>query len=89
LQSSILPLLIYNKLAVDEIIKRVEKDSGVAFEKIMSKSQARQTVKARAMYYDLAKERCGVNGAQLMKQLRLSSGANSHLAHRGRQFFNN
>jgi chromosomal replication initiation ATPase DnaA len=51
-------------LAVDEIIKRLEKDSGVAFEKIMSKNQVRQTVKARAMYYYLAKERCTMNGAQ-------------------------
>ena len=77
------------KLAVSEIIRQVEGASGVTFEEIRSKSQARQTAKARALYCYLAKERCGLSGAQLMRQLRLSSGAISHLTHRGRQLFNN
>ena len=78
-----------NKLAINEIIKQVERDSGVAFEEIRSRGQARQTVKARAMYCYLAKERCGVSGAQLTKQLRLSSGAISYLIRRGHQLLKN
>ena len=78
-----------NKLAISEIIRQVEGDSGVVFEEIRSKSQARQTVRAGVMYCYLAKERCGASGAQLMKQLRLSSGAISLLTRRGRQLFNN
>jgi putative transposase len=77
-----------SKLSISEIIKQVERDSGVAFEEIRSRGQARQTVKARAMYCYLAKEWCGLSGAQLMKQLRLSSGAISHLTRRGTNFLN-
>ena len=77
-----------NKVRIEEIMKHVEKDSGVRFEEIMSKSQTRRIVKARAMYCYLAKERCGVNGAQLMKQLRLTSGAISQLVYKGRKLLN-
>jgi hypothetical protein len=76
------------KVPLEEVIDQVEKKSGVKFEEITSKNQARHVVKARAMYCHLAKERCGVSGAELMRQLRLSSGAISHLVYKGRDLFN-
>jgi hypothetical protein len=56
------------------------------FSDIFNKSQIRQVVKARALYCYLAKERCGMSGAQLTKQLGLTSGAISHLTYKGREF---
>lgn len=75
------------KIPLEEVIDQVEKKSGVKFEEISSKSQTRQVVKARAMYCHLAKEQCGVSGAQLMRQLKLTSGAISHLVYKGRDLF--
>jgi chromosomal replication initiation ATPase DnaA len=75
------------KIPLEEVIDHVERKSGVKFEEIASKSQARHVVKARAMYCHLAKERCGVSGAQLMRQLKLTSGAISHLVYKGRDLF--
>lgn len=75
------------KVPLEEVIDQVEKKSGVKFEEIASKSQARHVVKARAIYCHLAKERCGVSGAQLMRQLKLTSGAISHLIYKGRDLF--
>ena len=69
----------------DEVMKAVIEATGVRQEDISSRSQNRQVVKARAMYCYLAKERCGMSGAQLMKQLRMTSGAISHLVSRGRE----
>ena len=75
------------KVLLEEVIDQVEKKSGVKFGEIASKTQARHVVKARAMYCYLAKERCGVSGAKLMRQLKLSSGAISHLVYKGRDLF--
>ncbi len=72
------------KVPLEELIAEVEKKWGVKFEEIASKSQTRRVVKARAMYCHLAKERCGMSGTQLMKQLNLTSGAISNLAYKGR-----
>lgn len=72
------------KVPLEEVIEQVEKKSGVKFEEIASKSQARHVVKARALYCHLAKECCGVSGAHLMRQLNLTSGAISHLVYKGR-----
>ena len=77
----------YRKVPLEEVIDQVEKRSGVKFEEIASKSQARHVVKARAMYCHLAKERCAVSGGQLMRQLKLTSGAISHLIYKGRDLF--
>ena len=73
------------KLTPEEVMKAVVEATGVRQEDISSRSQNRQVVKARAMYCYLAKERCGVSGEQLMKQLRMTSGAISHLVSRGRE----
>ena len=76
------------KVSLEDVMKHVVKETEVRPEDIFRKSQVRQVVKARALYCYLAKERCGVNGAQLMKQLRLTSGAISHLIYKGREFYN-
>ena len=75
------------KVLLEEVIDQVEKKSGVKFGEIASKTQARHVVKARAMYCYLAKERCGVSGAKLMRQLKLTSGAISLLVYKGRDLF--
>ena len=56
-------------------------------EDIFNRSQVRQVVKARALHSYLAKERGGMNGGQLMRQLRLPSGAISPLVIRGRELY--
>jgi PIN domain nuclease of toxin-antitoxin system len=73
-------------LSLDEVMKAVVEATGVRPEDMSSRSQNRQLVKARALYCYLVKERCGVSGAQLMKQLKMTSGAISHLVCKGREF---
>jgi putative transposase len=75
-------------LSLEEVTKRVRENTGVGAEEIFSKSQMRLVVKARALYCYLAKERAGMSGAKLMKQLRLTSGAISHLVNKGRELEN-
>ena len=75
------------KLSLEEVMKHMVEETGVRPEDIFRKSQVRQVVKARALYCYLAKDRCGVSGAQLMKQLGLTSGAISHLVYKGREFY--
>ena len=72
------------KISPDAVIKAVVEATGISREDICSRSQNRQVVKARALYCYLAKERCGLSGAQLMQQLGMTSGAISHLVPKGR-----
>ena len=69
----------------EEIMKEVEKSTGVKAEEILSRSQRRHIAAARASYCYLAKERCGVSGASLMKQLRMSSGGVTRLFYKGKE----
>ena len=73
------------KGTLEEAMKQVVRDTGIETEAILSTSRVREVVRARALYCYLAKERCGISGTQLMKQLRLTSGAISHLASQGRE----
>ncbi|MBM4333822.1 MAG: transposase [Deltaproteobacteria bacterium] len=75
------------KVSLEEVMGHVIEKTGVRAGDIFSRSQVRQEVKARALYCYLAKERCGVSGAQLMKQLGLTSGAISHLVYKGREYY--
>jgi hypothetical protein len=59
--------------------------TGVGLDEIRSLSRVRKIVKARALYCFLAKEKGGVSGSELMKDLRLTSGAVSHLVSVGRE----
>ncbi|RPI99521.1 MAG: hypothetical protein EHM36_15870, partial [Deltaproteobacteria bacterium] len=76
-----------SKGTLDEAMKQAVKDTGIEAEDIVSSSRVRKVVRARALYCYLAKEHCGTSGSQLMKQLRLSSGAISHLAAQGREIY--
>jgi len=73
------------KAKVEEIMEEVEKDTGVKAEEILSRSQRRNIAAARARYCYLAKEQCGVSGASLMKQLKMSSGGITRLFYKGKE----
>lgn len=74
------------KVSPNEVMKVVVEATGVRLEDLLSRSQVRQLVKARALYCYLVKERCGMSGVKLMKQLRMTSGAISYLVSKGREF---
>jgi len=74
------------ELSPDAVMKIAVEATGVRQEDMSSRSQNRQVVKARALYCYLAKERCGLSGAQLMQQLGMTSCAISHLESKGREF---
>jgi hypothetical protein len=63
----------------------VRAKTGVGLDEIRSLSRVRKIVKARALYCFLAKEKGRVSGSELMKDLRLTSGAISHLVSVGRE----
>jgi putative transposase len=75
------------KVLLEEIIGVIKKKTGVGEREIRSRSQVRGVVKARALYCYLARERSGISGAELMKQLKMTSGAISSLITRGRGYF--
>ena len=68
----------------DEIRVKVLKDFGVDFLEILSGSRERRISKARAAYCYLIKERCGIDGGEISKELTLSSGGLSRLVARGK-----
>ena len=61
--------------------------TNIRAEDIFRRSQLREVLETRALYCYLAKERGRMNGGQLMRQLRLTSGAISHLVIRGRELY--
>jgi hypothetical protein len=65
----------------------VREKTGVREKEIRSRSQVRKVVKARALDCYLAGEKSGLSGAELMKQLRMTSGAISSLVSRGKGYF--
>lgn len=73
------------RATLDEAMKQAVKNTGIEAEDILSSSRVRKVVRARALYCFLAKERCEASGTQLMKQLKLTSGAISHLVSQGRE----
>jgi REP element-mobilizing transposase RayT len=75
------------RMFFSEAVKFVKGKTGVGLEVIRSRSRVREVVKARGLYCYLAKEKGGVTGAQLMKELSLSSGAISHLVSLGSKVY--
>jgi len=75
------------KVSLDEVLGVVREKTGVGEKEIRSRSQVRKVVKARALYCYLAREKIGLSGAGLMKQLRMTSGAISSLVSRGKEYF--
>lgn len=66
-----------------EIIAEVLKLTGFTKDIIFKHNRTPDTVKAKALYCYLMRE-AGAKGVDLMKELRLSSGAISHLSQKGR-----
>jgi hypothetical protein len=75
------------RMSFSEAVKFVNRKTGVGLEAIRSRSRIREVVKARGLYCYLAKEKGGISGAQLMKELSLSSGAISHLVSIGNKAY--
>ena len=71
------------RISLQKVVEIVGAKTGVGIEEIKSRSRIRNVVKARALYCYLAKEMSGVSGRELMGELRLTSGAISHLVSRG------
>ena len=65
----------------------VREKTGVGEKEIRSRSQVRKVVKARALYCDLAREKSRLSGAELIKQVRMTSGAIFSLVSRGKGYF--
>jgi chromosomal replication initiation ATPase DnaA len=75
------------KVSLDEVLGVVREKTGVGEKEIRSRSQVRKVVKARALYCYLTREKSGLSGAELIKQLRMTSGAISFLVSRGKGYF--
>jgi chromosomal replication initiation ATPase DnaA len=72
------------KMTRQEVIREVKRITGISYEELASRSREREIVKGRAVYCYLRKERSGASGTELMKEMGLSSGTVSYLAHMGR-----
>ncbi len=76
-------------MSFKEILKEVKRITAIEYKELSGKSREREIVKGRAVYCYLSKEKGGVSGAKLMKELNLASGTVSYLTHKGRGIVNN
>jgi hypothetical protein len=74
-------------MSLAEAAEFVSGKTGVGLEDVRSRSRVGKGVKARGLYCYLPKEKGGITGAQLMKELSLSSGAISHLVSLGSKVY--
>lgn len=68
----------------DELLEKIKDMFGVDYGEIVGLSRERRISSARAAYCFLAKERCGVKGGELARELGLSASGISLLSARGR-----
>lgn len=68
-----------------ELLSEVEKRTGVPREEILRPSRNRASAQARALYCYLCKEKAGVSGTELMRELRIGQSAVSRLTSKGRK----
>lgn len=68
----------------EEIIREVERRTGIKSDKIFSASRERAVSAARALYCCLRKEKGRASGVELMKELKISCGGVAMLVQRGR-----
>jgi hypothetical protein len=73
------------QMSLAQVAGWVQAKTGVEWTEIRSLNRTRKIAKARALYCFLAREKGGVSGSELMKELRLTSGAISHLVSVGRE----
>ncbi|MBI4350581.1 MAG: transposase [Elusimicrobia bacterium] len=69
----------------EDVLREVERITGVTKEELLSSGRQPRIARARALYCFLRKTAGGVNGAVLVKELHISSGAASYLAHKGKE----
>ncbi|MCX5657427.1 MAG: hypothetical protein NTZ48_04285 [Candidatus Omnitrophica bacterium] len=73
------------RMTKEDVFHEVERVTGATKEDLLSDSRQSRIARGRALYCYLRKTAGGVNGAALMKELKISSGAASYLAHKGRE----
>lgn len=73
------------RMTKEEVLREVERVTGVTKEDLLSSGRQARIARGRALYCYLRKTAGGVNGAELMKELKISSGAASYLTHKGRE----
>lgn len=73
------------RMTKEEVLSEVARVTGVSKEDLLSSGRQPRIARGRAVYCYLRKAAGGVSGTVLMKELRISSGAASYLAHKGRE----
>ncbi|MCX5785429.1 MAG: transposase [Elusimicrobia bacterium] len=73
------------RMTKEDVLREVERVTGVTKKDLLSESRQPRIARGRALYCYLRKTAGGVNGAVLMKELNISSGAASYLAHKGEE----
>jgi hypothetical protein len=69
----------------EDVFREVERVTGATKEDLVSDGRQPRIARGRALYCYLRKMNGGANGAVLMKELKISSGAASYLVHKGRE----
>jgi REP element-mobilizing transposase RayT len=70
------------RMTKEEVSREVKRITGVTEEELLSTSRQPRIARGRALYCYLRKTAGMVNGTALMKELKISSGAASYLAHK-------
>ncbi|MEI7481089.1 MAG: hypothetical protein WCK75_01935 [Elusimicrobiota bacterium] len=73
------------QITKEDVLREVERVTGVTKADLLSTGRQPRIARGRALYCYLRKTAGGVSGAALMRELKISSGAASYLAHKGRE----
>jgi len=68
-----------------ELLAEVEKSTGVPSKEILRPSRNRKSARARALYCYLCREKAGVSGTELRRELGIGQSAVSRLTEKGRK----
>jgi len=74
-----------NQVSLEDVRLEVERKIGIDFKEISDRED--KTSVAHALYCYLAKEKAGVSGAQLMRELKISSDGVARLVARGERLY--
>ena len=74
-----------NQVSLEDVRLEVERKIGINFKEISNRRQ--KTGVAHALYCYLAKEKAGVSGTQLMRELKISSDGVARLVARGEKLY--
>lgn len=73
------------RMTKEDVLREVERVTGVSKEDLLSAGKRSRIARARALYCYLRKTAGGVNGVALVKELKISSGAASYMAYKGKE----